>query len=133
MFKKISGYIMATFYFFSGINHFIKPEGYKKIIPPYIHFHSFINFAVGFIEIGLAILLFFPKTRKFACTMIIVMLIAFIPAHIYMLEAGWSINNKGIPQWLLWVRLLVLQPLLIYWAWTIRKEVKRNEPGGMGP
>lgn len=124
MFKKISGYIMATFYFFSGVNHFIKPEGYKKIIPPYIHFHSLLNYAAGFIEIGLALLLLIPQTRKFACTMIILMLIAFIPAHIYMLETGWCVNEKCLPQWVIWIRLLVLQPLLIYWAWTIKKDGK---------
>jgi uncharacterized membrane protein len=113
---------MATFYFFAGVNHFIKPENYKKIIPPFIPFHSLINYATGFIEIGLAILLIIPRTRKFACTAIIVMLIFLIPAHIYMLQTGWVINGNQIPEWLLWVRLLVLQPLLILWAWMLRKS-----------
>lgn len=122
MLQKISLYVMATFYFFAGVNHFIKPENYKRIIPPYIHFHSLINYASGFIEMGLAILLVIPQTRKFACTMIIALLILFLPAHIYMLEAGWCINDKCLPQWMIWLRLLVLQPLLIYWAWRVRRH-----------
>lgn len=121
MLKKISLYLMATFYFFAGVNHFIKPETYKKIIPPYIHFHSLVNYAMGFIEIGLAILLVIPQTRRFACAAIIAMLIAFIPAHIYMLETGWCSHDRCFPQWAIWARLLVLQPLLIYWAWKNRK------------
>ena len=125
MFRKISLYLMATFYFFAGVNHFIKPETYIKIIPPYVPIHSLINYATGFIEIMLAILLIILRTRRFASTMIIVMLILFIPAHIYMLETGWCPNGKCIPQWLIWVRLLVLQPLLIYWAWTFRKSDQR--------
>jgi len=117
---------MATFYFFAGVNHFIKPDTYKKIIPTYIPFHSLINYSTGFIEIGLAALLVIPRTRRFACMMLIVMLIFFIPVHIYMLETGSCYNGKCIPQWLLWVRLLVLQPLLIFWALKIRNNTVKN-------
>jgi uncharacterized membrane protein len=113
---------MATFYFFSGVNHFMRPENYKRIIPPYIHFHSLINYAAGFVEIFLAVLLVIPATRRFACTAIMAMLIAFIPAHIYMFQSGWCVNGSCFPQWAIWLRLLVLQPLLIYWAWRLRRS-----------
>ena len=46
---------MATLYFFAGVNHFIKPEMYKKMIPPFIRYHSLINYTTGFIEIFLAV------------------------------------------------------------------------------
>ena len=124
MLKKISLYVMATFYFFAGVNHFMRPESYKRIIPEFIHFHSAINYAAGFIEIGLAILLVIPPARRFACTMIIAMLIAFIPAHIYMLRVGWCVNDHCLPAWLVWMRLLLFQPLLILWAWKVRKVDK---------
>ncbi|MEJ7626666.1 MAG: DoxX family protein [Ferruginibacter sp.] len=125
MFKKISLYVMATFYFFAGVNHFIKPELYKKMIPSYLDFHSLLNYVSGFLEITGAVLLVIPQTRKFACMLLIVLLIAFIPVHIYMLQTGWCPQNKCLPEWVLWIRLLLLQPLLIWWAWSVRK-VKTN-------
>ncbi|MEO5984130.1 MAG: DoxX family protein [Ferruginibacter sp.] len=126
MLRKISLYVMATFYFFAGVNHFIKPLVYKKMLPPFLPFHSVLNYASGFLELGFAILLVFPKTRNFASTGIIVLLIAFIPVHIYMLQTGWC-PDKCLPEWVLWIRLIVLQPLLIYWAISVRKNLKNNK------
>jgi uncharacterized membrane protein len=120
MLRRISLYVMATFYFFAGVNHFIKPLVYKKMLPSYLPFHSVLNYASGFLEIVFAILLVIPKTRNFASTGIIVLLVAFIPVHIYMLQTGWCPGGKCLPSWQLWVRLLLLQPLLIYWAWSVR-------------
>jgi uncharacterized membrane protein len=112
---------MATFYFFAGLNHFIKPEMYKKMIPPFIQFHSLVNYASGFIEIFLAFLLIIPRTRSFAGKAIIAMLIAFIPVHIYMIYTGWCPTEKCVPVWGLWVRLLVFQPLLMWLAWWVSR------------
>ncbi|MEO5943705.1 MAG: MauE/DoxX family redox-associated membrane protein [Ferruginibacter sp.] len=118
--KKLLLIMMGFFYFVAGVNHFRNPEAYYKIIPPYLPWHSFINIVSGVCEIGFAILLFIPATRKFACYGIILMLIAFIPTHIYMLGSCWMIKGECMPQWLLWVRLLALQPLFIYWAWKMK-------------
>ena len=119
--KKVNLAIMAVFYLLAGVNHFRNPEAYYQIIPPYFSNPHFINLAAGLVEILLAVLLLIPATKKFACNAIIVMLIAFIPAHIYMLKVGFCVYTICLPQWTLWVRLLILQPLLIWWAWFNRK------------
>lgn len=108
---------MAVFYIMAGINHFRNPDAYLGIIPPYISNADLINIMSGIAEIFLGTLLFFPQARKLACYAIIAMLVAFIPAHIYMIKTGFCINDFCLPVWALWVRLLVLQPLLIFWAW----------------
>lgn len=112
---------MTAFYLLAGINHFRNPEAYYKIIPSYLPDHVLINNISGIAEIALALLLLVPATKRYACFLIIAMLIAFIPAHIYMLKVGFCVMNICLPQWVLWVRLIILQPLLIYWAWTNRK------------
>ncbi|MEO6584133.1 MAG: MauE/DoxX family redox-associated membrane protein [Ferruginibacter sp.] len=122
MIKMILRYVMATFYFFAGINHFIKPEMYKKMIPPFFQFHSLINYAAGFIEIAVAILLLVPKTRRFAGNAIILLLILFLPVHFYMLQTGWCPGTNCLPEWVLWVRLILLQPLLVWMAWWVSRE-----------
>ncbi len=111
---------MMLFYLLAGINHFRSPEVYFPIIPPYLGNKELINYASGMAEIIGALLLLLPATRKFACYGIIAMLLAFIPTHIYMIETGGCVAGYCLPAWGLWARLLVLQPLLIYWAWYNR-------------
>ncbi|MEO7523451.1 MAG: DoxX family protein [Ferruginibacter sp.] len=119
--KKINLLIMTFFYLAAGINHFYNPGAYYKIIPPFFSNAELVNVCGGIAEIVLGILLIFSQTRKIAAYGIILMLIAFIPTHIYMLQVGFCVNNFCLPQWVLWLRLILLQPLLILWAWTNRK------------
>ena len=123
--KRLPLYVMAALYLLAGINHFRKPEAYVKIIPPALGDLVLINTLAGIAEIVLALMLLFKRTQKFACYGIILMLIAFVPSHIYMFETGFCPELGGVvrcaPGWALWLRLLVFQPLLIWWAWKVRK------------
>jgi uncharacterized membrane protein len=120
--KKISLIIMLAFYIFAGINHFRNPAPYYTIIPSYLPNPVLINILSGIAEIVLGILLIFPKTRKLAAYGIIILLIAFIPAHICMIQKGWCMGNGFcLPGWATWVRLFPVQFLLMWWAWTNRK------------
>ena len=116
--KKISLFVMAAFYLLAGINHFRTPETYYQIIPAYFSNPHSINIEAGIAEILLAILLLISTTKKISCYAIIIMLLAFIPAHIYMLKVGFCIKDLCLPTWALWARLIILQPLLILWAWS---------------
>jgi uncharacterized membrane protein len=118
--KKISVYGMTAFYLLAGFNHFRSPESYYAIIPPWLGNLQLINSLAGVAEISLALLLVFNITRRWACYGIIFMLIAFIPSHIYMLQKGFEINDHDVPAWILWVRLIIFQPLFIWWAWANR-------------
>ncbi len=113
---------MVIFYIAAGINHFRNPAAYYVIIPSYLPNHQLINIVSGITEIMLALLLLFPKTKKPAAYGIIIMLFAFIPAHIYMIEKGWCMNNGFcLPLWARWIRLFPLQFLLMWWAWWHRR------------
>lgn len=113
--------MMITLYMLAGINHFINPAFYLKIIPPYLGNPTVINNLAGVAELLLAVMLMFPRTRKLAAFGIILMLIAFLPAHIFMLQQATAGAPATPPTWILWVRLVLIQPLLIWWAWTVRK------------
>ncbi len=114
-------YIMAALYMLAGLNHFRNPAFYHSIIPPYLGNAVLINIVSGTAEILLAILRLFKITRKLACYGIVLMLLAFIPAHVYMLQKAFPANGNNTPGWILWIRLLIIQPLLIWWAWCLRK------------
>ena len=124
MLKKISLVLLIILYIGAGINHFWHPAGYYSIIPKYIPNHYLINILSGIAELILGTLLIFPATRKFAAYGIVLMLIAFIPAHIYMIQKGGCMGPKPalcIPLWGAWLRLFPLQFIMMWWAWWHRK------------
>lgn len=122
--KKLSLYLQAGFYIFAGLNHFINPDFYYPLIPEYFYFMERINFMAGLFEVLFGIGLLIPFLRKASVFGIIMMLIAFIPSHIYFIQLGGCIEG-GLcaPEWVGWVRLIVIHPILMYWAWSVRKVV----------
>jgi uncharacterized membrane protein len=119
---KILRLLLIGFYIFAGANHFINPDFYLGLIPDYLPFPETINYISGFFEILLAIGVAVPKTRALAARGIILLLILFIPSHIYFIEVGSCIENAFcVEPWIAWLRLLVIHPLLMLWAWAIRK------------
>jgi len=115
--------LLIGFYAFAGSYHFINPEFYSDLIPTYLPYPNFINYASGFFEILLAVGVAIPKTRLLAVKSIIVLLILFIPSHVYFIQVGSCVESAFcVAPWIAWVRLLVVHPLLILWAWAIRKS-----------
>ena len=116
--KIVALYVMAVFYILAGINHFMKPEGYLGLIPEYLPFHELLNILAGIFEVAFGMGLLFPKTRHLAAWGIILMLIAFIPAHIYFIQLNSCIENGiCLPPWTGWFRLLIIHPVLFSWAY----------------
>jgi uncharacterized membrane protein len=116
--KIIGLYLMAGFYLFGGINHFRTPEFYLPLIPDYLPTPDLLNLLAGIAEIVLAIGLLIPNTRKWAAWGVIAMLLAFIPSHVYFIQLGSCIPDVlCAAEWMGWVRLLLIHPLLIAWAW----------------
>src|ERR1700760_3002458 len=117
-FKKVSLVVVIVFYLAAGVNHFYNPASYYKIIPPYIPCPLAVNVLAGFFELLFAMMLIFKKTRSIAAWGIILMLLAFLPVHISMIgDAPLKLGSLAVTPLLAWIRLVVLQPLLILWAW----------------
>jgi len=87
--KQILFFLLIVFYLFAGYNHFATPSFYIPIIPPYLaDWAKEINILSGIAEIVLALLLIPKATRSLAVKGVIIMLIAFIPSHIYFIQKG---------------------------------------------
>lgn len=114
---------MVVFYLVAGFNHFYNPPSYWRIIPAYLPFPHVINIAAGCFELLFGLLLIFPKTRVLAAYGIILMLLAFLPVHIDMvIRAPFMLGTSlYVTPLIAWTRLVILQPLLILWAWWCRK------------
>jgi len=120
-------FLLIGFYLFAGYNHFASPTFYLPVIPPYLSFWAKeINIMAGIVEISLALLLIPNITRLFAAKCIIIMLVAFIPSHIYFIQKGeFIIGSIEMTPLKSWIRLLIGQPILILWAWwTSKSEIK---------
>lgn len=108
-------YIMAVLYIAAGINHFIKPKMYLRIMPNYLPNHKLLVALSGLSEIMLGIMICIPLLKNIAIILIILMLFVFLTVHFYMIS-----NEKasaGLPRWVLFLRI-PLQFALMYWAYS---------------
>ncbi|PWS26284.1 DoxX family protein [Pedobacter yonginense] len=123
---KIFLIIYAVFYILAGCNHFLSTEGYYAIMPNWLPAHQFLIYLSGVIEIILGVLLLFPKTRKQSALCIILMLLAFMPAHIYMIQmAPFMLGKILVTPLIAWARL-PFQLLFMGWAWYYFKNPKQK-------
>ena len=100
---------MAALYLAAGINHFVMPKFYLKIMPPYLPYPKALNFLSGLAEVILAIALLIPNLSQWAAWGIIALLIAVYPANIYHYQ-------KAKKKLAVTIRL-PFQLLFIAWAW----------------
>ncbi|WP_236059693.1 DoxX family protein [Chitinophaga rhizophila] len=109
---------MAAFYVMAGINHFINPDIYTGIMPPWVPFHTELVYISGGVEVAGGLLLLPSTTRNIGAWMLIGLLLAVFPANIQM-----AINYYEVGHSMFWLTLVRLpfQLLLIWWAWKFTK------------
>ncbi|TGE14901.1 DoxX family protein [Hymenobacter elongatus] len=112
--KTISLYTLAVLFVAAGILHFLRPEPYLRLMPPYLPWHRALVFASGVAEVVLGLLLLPRRTRRWAAWGLIALLVAVFPANVYMAQTGGA--GMGVAPWLAWARL-PLQAVLILWVW----------------
>ena len=120
--RRVLLWVMGVFYVLAGAYHFLHPEFYVPMVPPYLPLHTELVHLSGLAEMVLGVLVLVPRTRRAAAWGIILLLIAIFPANIHI-----ALNNvpvfgakQGAGIWN-WVRL-PLQGVLIAWAWWYTGE-----------
>jgi len=118
-FKTLTRYLFGVLFVGAGINHFINPGFYMRMMPAYLPWHAELVAISGVAEIALGALLLVPKFQVMAAWGLIALLIAVFPANINM-----TLHPELYPafsQTALWIRLPI-QALLIAWAyWYTRR------------
>ncbi len=115
--------LLAILFIVAGALHFVIPEFYLKIMPPYLPFHLELIYISGFFQIlgGIGILI--RRVRALAGYSLILLLTLVFPANVYML-----FNNVEQEGWTLFSFLLVLrlplQLILIWWVRWCTKEIQ---------
>lgn len=118
--KSILIIISSIFYTIVGIKHFIEPDYFLSIIPPYLPFHIELVYISGFFEILFGLMILFPKYRYYGSIGLILLLIAVFPANIYLAQSKEAQEAIGASQQIAIWRLPI-QGILIWIAYWIRK------------
>jgi uncharacterized membrane protein len=111
---------LAAFFVGSGVNHFVMPRAYERMVPPSLRDQAKEVVAVsGVAEIvgGLAVLP--TRTRRLAGPGLVALLAAIFPANLYMARA--PERFRKLPRWALYARL-PLQPMMMWWAWRATRR-----------
>jgi uncharacterized membrane protein len=119
MVMRLSRLLMGTLYVGAGVLHFVVTRTYERIVPDYLPAHHSLVMISGAAEIAGGIGLLINATQVPAAYGIIALLIAVMPANVWMVQH--PERYPGLPLWALYVRL-PLQLLLIWWAWQYTKR-----------
>ena len=110
--------LMAVGMIYIGIVHFLDPDFFLKIMPPYLPWHLELVYISGFFEILLGILLLIKRYRTYAAWGLILLFLAVYPANIYLAFNEAPQKALEISPFLAsWVRLPIQFVLiaLAYW------------------
>ena len=111
--KNVSKCVLATSMIGAGTMHFVNPDFFLKIMPPYLPCHYELVLLSGICEVLLGILLVVPGYSCLAAAGIVVLLIAVFPANIYVYQHQELIPGSPMMHLL----RLPLQAVLILWAY----------------
>jgi|TARA_A100001035_G_scaffold208623_1_gene168522 uncharacterized membrane protein len=118
--KYILIIISSIFYVIVGIKHFIDPNFFLAIVPPYLPYHLELVYISGLFEILFGVMILFPKYRYWGSVGLILLLIAVFPANIYLFQSVEAQKAIGATQEIATWRLPV-QGIFILVAYWIRK------------
>jgi uncharacterized membrane protein len=112
--------LLANVFILAGVNHFVMPRAYERIVPPMLRGQAKRIVRVsGVAEIAAGVGVFVPATRRLSGLSLIALLAAVFPANLYM--ARQPEEFARIPRWALYARL-PLQPLMMLWAWRATRR-----------
>jgi uncharacterized membrane protein len=114
-FIQILTILMGLLMIVAGITHFLRTRLYLRIVPEFFPLRTLIVQVSGLIELAAGIGLFIPAARQIAALVVWILMIAFLPLHIWdVTRARPAMGSRGKA----WIRL-VLQFVLIAWTWAL--------------
>lgn len=109
----------------TGTLHFLLPDYYLRIIPPFLPHGRVLVYLSGAAEVlgGLGVLE--RRWRRAAGLGLILLLVAVFPANVQMLLLARAARAPGWKEALLWLRL-PLQGALVTWVWIVTRDETRQ-------
>ncbi len=115
--------VIAIFMIYAGAQHFIKPTFFMPFVPVFLPLKTVIIYVSGAAEILLGTMLLLKKYAKFGALGIFILLILFLPIHIWdVFSETPAIGSKQAA----FIRLAI-QFLLIFIVYKIKKTISKNK------
>jgi uncharacterized membrane protein len=112
---------VALFFAAAGVNHFLVPRAYERIVPPGFGDPKRAVQISGVAEILGGVGVLPGPTRRLSGVGLLALLVAVFPANVYMALWPEQAGAGRIPRALLWARL-PLQPLMMAWVWRATRR-----------
>jgi uncharacterized membrane protein len=105
----------------TGLNHFVNPRTYERIMPRYLPAHRELVYASGVAEAAGGLGLMIPRSRRSAAYLLVATLVAIFPANLEMAlhPERFSKVPGGRPAF---IARLPLQGVLIAWVLRAAKD-----------
>jgi len=121
--KNFWAIFIGIIFILAGINHFVMPNFYLQIMPPYLPFSMALIYLSGLAEI-ICGALFIPKqTRRLGAWLTILLLIAVFPANVQMV---FNEYEKGGILFYASILRLPIQFLIIFGVYKFTKQDKNS-------
>ncbi len=105
---------MAAMFLVTGVLHFVVPGPFRRIVPRWFPWGSQAVACSGVAELGSALLLGLPRTKRLGGMLAAATLVAVFPANVQMaLDASRSGSSSSVRRLLVWGRLPLQVPLII--------------------
>jgi len=115
--RDVFRYLLAIGFVLAGVMHFLKPDFYVAIMPPYLPWHLELVWISGFFEIlGGVGVLFPPPIRRWAAWGLVALLIAVFPANMHVALNDIGVGGNPPSPLFNWVRLPFQ---LVFIAWVL--------------
>ena len=116
---KRAGLVFVFLWFFiGGTGHFLGPEFFLKIVPPWVPNPLAAIYLSGVAELLGALALIPARTRPLAGVWLLGIIVCVTPVHIYMLQAPERFPQ--FPLFALWLRLPIQLLLMLCVWWSTR-------------
>ncbi|MCX7060688.1 MAG: hypothetical protein NTZ11_07300 [Gammaproteobacteria bacterium] len=109
-----------TWFIVGGLGHFVVPDFFVSICPPWVPEPLRVVYLSGLVEIALALQLIPRRSRSAAGYALLALIVAVTPVHIWMLMVP-----ERFPQFpvaLLWLRLLIQAAFIVNVWWSTRPD-----------
>ncbi len=115
--RRVSPYALSALLGAGGIGHFVVPEAYTRIIPPFLGSPGPWVYGSGVVELACAVAVAVPGTRRHGALATAALFVAVFPANLYM-AYDWS-DRQWWPDRVVAYARLPLQVPLVLWAYRI--------------
>ena len=101
-----------------GLLHLVNPKPFVAVMPAGLPAPAALVAISGLAEIAGGVGLLFPATRVVAGWGLAALYVAVFPANVHMALH----RSFGLPAWLLWLRLPLQVPLVLWALWASRQS-----------